>query len=43
MSRPCLRLVGELLIENDEGWHMGKRYLDMNVENNTPVLQRSNL
>lgn len=34
-----LRLVGALLLETDEDWQTGKKYLDMTVENDIPALQ----
>ena len=34
-----LRLVSAVLMELDEEWQTGKRYLDMNVENDEPALQ----
>ena len=43
-SEPSLlRLVGALLMETDEDWQTGKRYLDMTVENDTPVLQQKRI
>jgi transposase-like protein len=33
-----LRLVSDVLMELDEEWQTGKRYLDMNVENDEPAL-----
>lgn len=38
-----LRLVGALLMETDGDWQTGKRYLDMNVENDIPVLQQKTI
>ena len=38
-----LRLVGALLMETDKGWQTGKRYLDMNVENDVPALQQKTI
>ena len=38
-----LRLVGALLMETDEDWQTGKRYLDMTVENVTPALQQKRI
>jgi transposase-like protein len=38
-----LRLVGALLMETDEDWQTGKKYLDMTVENDTPVLQQKRI
>ncbi len=32
-----LRLVGALLMETDEDWQTGKRYMDMTVENDSPA------
>ena len=34
-----LRLVSAVLMELDEEWQTGKRYLNMNVENDEPALQ----
>jgi transposase-like protein len=34
-----LRLVSAILMELDEEWQTGKRYLNMNVENDEPALQ----
>ena len=38
-----LRLVGALLMETDEDWQTGRRYLDMTVENDTPALQQKRI
>ena len=38
-----LRLVGPLLMETDENWQTGKRYLNMNVENDIPALQQKTI
>jgi hypothetical protein len=38
-----LRLVGALLMETDEDRQTGKRYIDMNVENDTPALQQKKI
>jgi len=38
-----LRLVGALLMETDEDWQTGRRYLDMTVENDTPALQQKTI
>ena len=34
-----LRLASAVLMELDEEWQTGKRYLNMNVENDEPALQ----
>lgn len=34
-----LRLVSAVPMELDEEWQTGKRYLNMNVENDEPALQ----
>ena len=38
-----LRLVGAFLMETDEDWQTGKRYLDMTVENDSPALQQKTI
>ena len=38
-----LRLAGALLMETDEDWQTGKRYLDMTVENDTHALQQKRI
>ncbi len=38
-----LRLVSAVLMELDEEWQTGKRYLNMNVENNEPALQANKI
>ena len=38
-----LRLVGALLMETDEDWQTGRRYLDMTVENETPALKQKRI
>jgi transposase-like protein len=38
-----LRLVGVLLMETDEDWQTGKRYLNMTVENDAPALQQKRI
>jgi transposase-like protein len=38
-----LRLVGAFLMETDEDWQTGKRYLDMTVENDSPALQQNRI
>ena len=38
-----LRLVGALLMETDEDWQTGKRYLNMTVENDTPALKQKRI
>ncbi|MFH1616314.1 MAG: IS256 family transposase [Planctomycetota bacterium] len=38
-----LRLAGALLMETDEDWQTGKRYLDMTVENDTHALQQKGI
>lgn len=38
-----LRLVGALLMETDEDWQTGRRYLDMTVENDTPASQQKRI
>ena len=35
-----LRLAGALLMETDEDWQTGKRYLNMELENDTPALDK---
>jgi len=31
------------MMETDEDWQTGRRYLDMTVENDTPALQRKGI
>ncbi len=38
-----LRLVSAVLMELDEEWQTGKRYLNMNVENDEPALQANKI
>ena len=38
-----LRLAGELLMEMNEDWQTGKKYLDMNVENEIPALKQKTI
>ena len=38
-----LRLAGALLIETDEDWQTGRKYLDMTVENDIPALQQKRI
>jgi len=38
-----LRLAGALLMEMNEDWQTGKKYLDMNVENDIPALQQKTI
>ena len=38
-----LRLAGALLMETDEDWQTGKRYLNMELENDTPALNKKTI
>jgi len=38
-----MRLVSAILMELSEEWETGKRYLNMNVENEEPALQQNRI